>query len=77
MKFNQTTLDELNILLQFDLSNAQQGIKIHQDAEQNVIDAAGQLFKKGLIDKEDGGYLTNMGRIATEHAQALHGLILK
>lgn len=77
MKLDQDTLDELNVLLQFDLTNTQQGIKIHQDAEPNIINAVERLFKKGLVDKLDGGYLTSMGRIATEHAQALASLINK
>jgi uncharacterized protein (TIGR02647 family) len=77
MKFNQAALDELNILLQFDLSNTQQGIKIHHDADQKFIIAVERLFNKGLIDKLDGGYLTSMGRIAAEHAQALTSLINK
>ncbi|MBL4744625.1 MAG: TIGR02647 family protein [Cycloclasticus sp.] len=77
MKFNQDIIDELNILIQYDLSNTEQGIKIHGDAESAVINATSRLFKKGLIDKEDGGYLTAMGRIASEHAAGLTGLLLK
>ena len=77
MKLDQDTLDELNVLLQFDLANTQQGIKIHHDTEPNVISAVKRLFNKGLVDKLDGGYLTSMGRIATEHVQALTNLINK
>ena len=77
MKLNQDALDELNILLQFDLSNTQQGIKIHHDAELNAISAVERLFKKSLVDKVDGGYLTSIGRIAAEHAQALVNLLHK
>jgi uncharacterized protein (TIGR02647 family) len=77
MKLDQGTLEELNLLLQFDLSNTQQGIKIHRDADTNVANAAERLFNKGLIDQVDGGYLTSMGRIAAEHAQALSNLINK
>lgn len=76
MKLNQTVTDELNILLQYDLSNSQQGIKIHQDAEAGTIAAAERLFSKGLIDKPDGGYLTTIGRTAAEHAQASLKLLL-
>ncbi|MEW4983438.1 MAG: TIGR02647 family protein [Cycloclasticus sp.] len=75
MKLNQNTLDELNILLQFDLSNTQQGIKIHHDADSNVSNAAQRLFEKGLIDQVDGGYLTTIGRTTAEHAQAISGLL--
>jgi uncharacterized protein (TIGR02647 family) len=77
MKFNQTATDELNILIQYDLSNTQQGIKIHHDAEINVIEAAKRLHDKGLIDKPDGGYLTSMGRIACESVHSIHGILLK
>ena len=71
MKFDQDHIDELNILTQFDLSNSEQGIKIHHDANANVIAAAARLFNKKLIDQADGGYLTFRGRTAAEHAQAL------
>ncbi|ORU90376.1 MAG: DNA-binding protein [Cycloclasticus sp. symbiont of Poecilosclerida sp. M] len=77
MKLDQNMLDELNVLLQFDLTNTQQGIKIHHEAKPDAISAAARLFEKGLIDQKDGGYLTNMGRIACEHAQPLYGLLMK
>lgn len=76
MKFDQNTLDELNVLLQFDLSNTQQGIKIHQDAGSSVASAAARLFEKGLIDQVDGGYLTALGRTSAEHAKAVSGLLI-
>ncbi|PCI18574.1 MAG: TIGR02647 family protein [Piscirickettsiaceae bacterium] len=75
MKLNQELFEELNVLLQFDLSNTQQGIKIHQDAGANVSSAAERLFNKGLIDQQDGGYLTAIGRTTAEHAQALSSLL--
>jgi uncharacterized protein (TIGR02647 family) len=75
MTFSQDTLDELNILLQYDLSNTEQGIKIHHDASQSIIKAAIRLFNKGLIDKTDGGYLTPIGIKAAEHTQSLSGLL--
>lgn len=77
MKFDQKATDELNILIQYDLSNTQQGIKIHHDAEINIIEAAKRLHDKGLIDKPDGGYLTSMGHIACENAHSIHGILLK
>jgi len=75
MKLSQNALDELNVLLQFDLSNTQQGIKIHNDAGTSVTDATARLFEKGLIDQVDGGYLTAIGRTTAEHAQAISGLL--
>lgn len=75
MKFTTDTIDELNILLQYDLSNLEQGIKIHHEANPETIKAAARLFDKGLIDKHDGGYLTDLGRTSAEHAQALTTLL--
>ena len=75
MKFDKNTIDELNILIQYDLSNTEQGIKIHHDAEPAVIAAASRLFDKDLIDKVDGGYLTSVGRTAAEHAQSISNLL--
>jgi len=75
MKFNQDIIDELNILMQYDLSNTEQGIKIHHDANQATIAAAARLFDKGLTDKADGGYLTALGRTTAEHALSISGLL--
>ena len=75
MKFNQDMIDEINILTQYDLSNTEQGIKIHHDASKTAISAAARLFEKGLTDQSDGGYLTSLGKTASEHAQALSGLL--
>ncbi len=75
MKFNQELIDELNILIQYDLSNTEQGIKIHHDASPATIDAAARLFNKGLIEKKDGGYLTSIGRKAAEHTLSISGLL--
>lgn len=64
-------LEELNILLRFDLATSQQGIKIHHDASPAVIEATQRLHGKGLVTQVDGGYLTPLGRDAAEHAQTL------
>ena len=76
MKFNQDMIDEINILTQYDISNTEQGIKIHHDANEVTIAAAARLFEKGLTDKIDGGYLTPLGKTASEHAHALSGLLM-
>ncbi|OUR83660.1 TIGR02647 family protein [Cycloclasticus sp. 46_120_T64] len=75
MKFDQQIIDELNILAQFDLSNIEQGIKIHHDASASIIAAAERLFNKKLIDQVDGGYLTPLGRTSAEHAQSLSSVL--
>ncbi|GAB3025116.1 TIGR02647 family protein [Bowmanella dokdonensis] len=69
MPFNQSMLDELNLLLKFPLGSLRQGLKIHHDADPSIIDAAGRLFKKGVITQVDGGYLTDLGHDLHEHAQ--------
>ena len=69
MAFSTEVIDELNLLLQFNLSSGQSGIKVHSDAAPSSVAAAARLFDKGLIDQVDGGYLTNLGRETAEHAQ--------
>jgi uncharacterized protein (TIGR02647 family) len=63
-------LDELNILMMFDLSTTLAGIKVHSNASPDAIAAAHRLFEKGLLTQMDGGYLTTLGHEAAQHAQA-------
>lgn len=62
---------ELNILTLYNLTTTLEGVKIHSSAEPEVIAAAQRLFDKGLTTQPDGGYLTELGRTAAEHAQSL------
>ncbi|ATC96908.1 TIGR02647 family protein [Pseudoalteromonas tunicata] len=71
MLFNKKMVDELNLILTFPDNSMMQGIKVHADAEPCVIEAAQRLFAKGIIDKADGGYLTDLGLDLAEHAQVL------
>jgi len=71
MPYNQSLLEELNLLNQFSLESTQSGIKVHNTAAQAMIDAAKRLHDKGLITQDDGGYLTPLGRDALEHSEAL------
>ncbi|MGC9400910.1 MULTISPECIES: TIGR02647 family protein [Vibrio] len=68
MKFSQDHLAELNLLLQFDISSAATGIKVHQDAAKETQEAAKRLFDKGLCTLPDGGYLTDEGIEIAEKA---------
>lgn len=68
MKFNQEHLSEMNLLLQFDLSSAATGIKVHHDASEEMQKAVQRLFDKGLCTLPDGGYLTDEGIEVAEHA---------
>lgn len=71
MKYNTDLIAELNLLCQFNLKNEQDGIKIHHEAAPELIAAAERLFNKNLVSQKDGGYLTDLGRKAAEHAQDL------
>jgi len=75
MAYTLETLAELNVLMLYDLSTNQEGLKIHKTAEPSAITAARSLYEKGIITHEDGGYLTSLGREAAEHAQSLYTII--
>jgi uncharacterized protein (TIGR02647 family) len=75
MPYTQDIVDELNILVRYNLSTTQEGIKVHKTAEPAIIAATQRLHGKGLISQKDGGYLTNLGREAAEQAQAVLDLL--
>jgi len=66
----QELVEEINLLLHYNLASSQAGLKIHHDADPAIIAAARRLFEKGLTTQIDGGYLTDLGRNAAEHAHA-------
>lgn len=71
MSLKPELADEISVLLHFNLDTTQEGIKVHHSADPSMITATERLFEKGLITRNDGGYLTDLGHDATEHAQAL------
>jgi len=71
MHYSKEQMAELDILIFYSLDSSQQGIKVHSSAEEEKIEAVERLFDKGLVTQKDGGYLTDLGRKAAEHAQAL------
>jgi len=71
MHYSKDYLAELDILIQYSLDSTQQGLKVHSNADEEKIEAVERLFDKGLVTATDGGYLTDLGRKAAEHAQAL------
>ena len=71
MPYTPEIIEELSLLARFNLDSTHEGIKIHSDAKPEIIAATQRLFDKGLINQTDGGYLTNLGLNAAEHAQAL------
>lgn len=70
MHYKLENMAELNILVQYSL-DAFKGIKVHSTASEDKINAVERLYEKGLVTQVDGGYLTDLGRKAAEHAQAL------
>ena len=71
MHYTNEQVAEIEILIHYSLDSTQQGIKVHSDAELEKVEAVERLFEKGLVTQIDGGYLTDLGRTAAEHAQAL------
>jgi len=71
MNYTKEQMAELDILIYYSLDTTNQGIKVHSTAGTEKIAAVQRLFDKGLVTQKDGGYLTDLGRKAAEHAQAL------
>ena len=75
MPYTQDLVDEINILVRYNLSTTQEGIKVHKTAAPETIAATKRLYKKGLVTQEDGGYLTSLGHEAAEQAQTVLNLL--
>lgn len=75
MIFEQQHTDELNLLLKFPTKSLMQGLKIHHDADPQVIAAAKRLYEKGITTQIDGGYLTNLGLDLVEHAKVIQAAL--
>jgi uncharacterized protein (TIGR02647 family) len=71
MPYTPEQIKELDVLIHYNLESTQQGIKVHKSAGVDTIEAVKRLHQKGMITNEDGGYLTDLGRTAAEHAQTL------
>lgn len=70
MPIQQALVDEIELLLRYNLDSTQEGIKIHHTAREGLVAAIKRLHEKGLVDSQDGGYLTDLGHEAAEHTQA-------
>lgn len=68
MKFSSEHIAELNLLLQFDISSAATGIKVHNEATPEMQEAVKRLYAKNLCTMPDGGYLTDEGIEIAEQA---------
>ncbi|MCB1855939.1 MAG: TIGR02647 family protein [Halieaceae bacterium] len=75
MAFTAPSIEQLNLLLQFDSDSLERGIKVHSSARAEVIAACRALHGLGLVSQPDGGYLTDAGVEALEHVQSLAGLL--
>jgi len=75
MPYTQDIVEELNILVRYNLTTTQEGLKVHKIASPEVIAATKRLHDKGLITQEDGGYLTHLGLEAAERAQAMMDIL--
>ncbi|EGQ7814440.1 TIGR02647 family protein [Vibrio parahaemolyticus] len=71
MKYSAEHIAELNLLLQFDVSSAATGIKVHSDASEEMQAAVARLYQKQLCTQPDGGYLTDEGIEVAEHADKI------
>jgi len=72
MPYSPEQMHELDVLIRYNLESSQTvGIKVHKNANPEMIEAVKRLHQKGMITQLDGGYLTDMGRTAAEHAQTL------
>ncbi|TEW46737.1 TIGR02647 family protein [Psychromonas algicola] len=65
--YSDTFFEEMKLLAKFPQKSQLEGLKVHKDADQSVIQAAQSLFDKGLISQHDGGYLTDSGLEITSH----------
>ncbi|MEI8649158.1 TIGR02647 family protein [Paraglaciecola sp. Hal342] len=75
MSLTNEMVNEFNLLLKFPTTSLMQGLKIHHDAEPELIDAAKRLFEKGIVTLPDGGYLTDSGHDLIEHAQVVQSAL--
>jgi len=70
MPIKQALIDEIELLLRYNLDTTQEGIKVHHTAREGLVTAVKRLHEKGLVTNEDGGYLTDLGHETAEHTQA-------
>lgn len=75
MSFSPEAFAEMNVLLLFTPSTHLKGIKIHHTADPALVTAAQRLYEQGFITQADGGYLTDLGTRASEHAHALFTML--
>ena len=75
MSYTPENRAELDVLMLFKSPTCLDGIKIHKTADAGVKAAAQRLFEGGFITQVDGGYLTQLGSRAAEHAHLLFDML--
>ena len=71
MQLTDELVAEIKFLSLFNLASHQEGVKVHANADPELIAAAKRMFEKGMTTRFDGGYLTDLGVEVAEHAQRL------
>ena len=71
MHLDSELIDEFNLLSRYRMNSSPGGIEVGQAADPTVAVAAKRLFEKGIIERVDGGSLTDSGREAVEHLSRL------
>lgn len=71
MQLTDELVAEIKFLSLFNLATHQEGVKVHHNADPDMIGAAKRLFDKKLVTQVDGGYLTDLGVEAAEQAQRM------
>ena len=74
-EFTSNQLEEIHCLTMFDINNTTEGLKVHNSAREETIEAIKRLHEKGLISQDDGGYLTSLGHEAAEFIQSLRSIL--
>jgi len=71
MRLSDDLVAEIRFLSLFNLESQQEGVKVHANADAELIAAADRLYQKGIISQPDGGYLTDLGVELAEHTQKM------
>lgn len=74
MVLDAELIDELNLLLRYQMtSTSAGGVELGEAADPAIIAAAKRLHQKGLIERPNGGNLTDSGREAVDRLSRLIG----
>jgi len=72
MQIDSEIIEELKLLMRYRMTSTPAGgIEVGQAADAATAAAAQRLFKKGIIERADGGALTDSGREAVDHMTRL------